>query len=385
MHILIAPDKFKGSLPATRVADAMTRGARKIHPEASFSVRPIADGGEGTLDAFISAMGGRVRDIVVPGPLGDPVGARIANLNDGRSVIEMSEAAGLDLVHASPGSASRAHTGGVGRLMLEAHRHGASTLVVGVGGSASTDGGSGAATQFGWRFLDGDGEVLEPGGAPLNNLVRIEPPDPLPSIEIIGACDVDNALTGPRGAARVFAPQKGADSETVARLERGLERLAEIVRADLGLAIADIAHGGAGGGLAAGLIAFFGASLRPGLEFLADSTGLSAEIEAADLVITGEGRMDLSSLSGKAPVAVAEMARRLRTPCVAISGDMQLDRQHLKQVGISDGVGLIQSGAGDLAVSDPERAIERATEGLLRMRQERNQGRSLRRHRSFRG
>lgn len=383
MRILIAPDKYKSSVSAVDVAEAMARGARKVHPGASFCLRPSADGGEGTLDAFLMAIGGRVREVTVNGPLGDPVQARIAALNDGRTVIEMADAAGLALVQPDPGSAAGAHTRGVGEMMLAAQQEATGPLIVGVGGSASTDGGTGAAVAWGWRFLDEDGRELPPGGAALPDLVHIEPPEQLPSIELLAACDVDNPLVGKDGAARVFGPQKGADPECVERLEMGLSRLAEVVRTEIGRDVSEVAHGGAGGGIGAGLVAFFGATLRPGLDSLAEASGLESEIAAADLVITGEGRMDRSSLNGKAPVSIARIAQRTGTPCLAIAGDLQLGKQQLKKAGIDDAVGLMQTGGGSLAGSDPERAIEKATEGLLRIREEKGEGRSFRRRRSF--
>lgn len=267
--------------------------------------------------------------------------------------------------------------------MLAAQQEATGPLIVGVGGSASTDGGTGAAVAWGWRFLDEDGRELPPGGAALPDLVHIEPPEQLPSIELLAACDVDNPLVGKDGAARVFGPQKGADPECVERLEMGLSRLAEVVRTEIGRDVSEVAHGGAGGGIGAGLVAFFGATLRPGLDSLAEASGLESEIAAADLVITGEGRMDRSSLNGKAPVSIARIAQRTGTPCLAIAGDLQLGKQQLKKAGIDDAVGLMQTGGGSLAGSDPERAIEKATEGLLRIREEKGEGRSFRRRRSF--
>lgn len=378
MHILIAPDKYKGSLSASSVADAMTRGARKVYPGASFSIRPAADGGEGTVEAFVTAIGGKVRDLTVPGPLGHPVEAQLASLRDGSVVIEMASAAGLSLVDPAPGSALRADTSGVGRLLLEAIATGGRRILVGVGGSASTDGGTGAARELGWRFLDADGKELPPGGGSLSKLDRIEAPAEMPEATVVGACDVDNPLIGPDGAARAFGPQKGADAEAVTLLERGLERLAAVVEADLGIDVSQIAHGGAGGGLGAGAVAFLGASLHPGLDLLAEATGLEDEIGRADLVITGEGRMDPSSLRGKAPVAVARMARSSGKPCLAIVGDLRIERPQWKKAGFENAVGLIQSGGSALNESDPAKAIEKATEGVLRARLEKKEGRSFR-------
>lgn len=210
------------------------------------------------------------------------------------------------------------------------------------------------------------------------DLAHIEPPGEARRPEVIGVCDVDNPLVGADGAARVFGPQKGADPDTVQLLEQGLERLATVVETDLGLDVSRIAHGGAGGGMGAGLVAFFGASLRPGYDLLAEATGLQGEIDRAELVVTGEGRMDHSSLRGKAPVALARIARASGTPCVAIVGDLRVEHQKLKKAGFEDAVGLIQSGGAALSDSDPARAIEKATEGILRKRMEKKEGRSFR-------
>ena len=378
MHILIAPDKYKGSLSASSVADAMTRGARKVYPGTSFSIRPAADGGEGTLESLVMALGGTVRKVTVPGPLGAPAEAQLASLRDGSVVIEMAEAVGLSLVEPGSASALRTDTSGVGRLLLEAVGTESRRILVGIGGSASTDGGTGAAREFGWRFLDGSGAELRPGGGALRELVHIEPPPGDRPGNVIGVCDVDNPLVGVDGAARVFGPQKGADPETVRALEEGLERLATVVETDLGVDIAGIAHGGAGGGMGAGLVAFFGGSLRPGLELVAEATGLQAEIDRADLVITGEGKMDHSSLRGKGPVALARMARAAGKPCVAIVGDLRVEQQQMKKAGFEDAVGLIQSGGSVLSDRDPARAVEKATEGVLRKRLDRKEGRSFR-------
>lgn len=380
MRILIAPDKFKGTLTASRAAQALTRGARNVHPEASFILRPVADGGEGTMDAFVVALGGRVRVARVNGPLGGHVDAQIALLDGGRAIVEMATASGLSLVDVGAASAVKAHTFGTGELIKAAAEiPGVHSVVVGVGGSASTDGGTGAARAIGWRFLDAAGHELELGGGDLARIARIEEPPTALAIEITAACDVDNPLIGDNGAARVFAPQKGASDADVERLAQGLETLATVVRRDLGVDIAAIPAGGAGGGMGAGLVAFFGARLRPGLELLAETTGLEDAIRAADLVITGEGRLDRASLGGKAPIAIARLAQRHGTPCIAVAGDLQLERSELRRNGIEAAVGLLQTGGGELIETNPESALAKAVEGALRKRQEKKQGRPLHR------
>ena len=378
MQIVVAPDKFKGSLSAERVAYALTRGARRVHPEAAFHVRPIADGGEGTVDAFVTALGGRVRDIGVTGPFGDLVTAPIGLLEDGRAIVEMASASGLVLV-TDPSPAMRASSRGTGELVREALGiPSVNKIIVGVGGSASTDGGTGAASAIGWRFLDDRGEELGAGGGELVRLAHIEPPaSGSPPIEVIGACDVDNPLTGARGAAAIFGPQKGATPEEVVILARGLDRLAEVIAADLGRDVSTIPSGGAGGGMGGGLVAFFGAKLRSGFDLLAEVTGLEDEVRAADLVITGEGRFDDQSRGGKAPVAVARLAAQHDIPCVVVAGDLAMERVEWRQLGIEFAVGLAQTGGAERAGTDPEGAIEIAIAGLLRHRLEKKQGSSL--------
>lgn len=381
MRILVVPDKFKGTLSAERAAHALVRGARNVHPEAAFVIRPIGDGGEGTVEAFVTATGGRVIEVRVRGPLDASVDSPIALLEGGRAVIEMASASGLALVDPDSSPALRAHTYGTGELLKEALAlPGIRQVIVGVGGSASTDGGTGAARAFGWRFLDDVGAELGLGGGDLERLARIEAPvGRLPPIEIVAACDVDNPLVGARGSAQVFAPQKGATPEEVTRLERGLQRLADVVEADLGTDVSTIASGGAGGGMGAGLVAFFGAGLRPGLELLAEVTGLADEIGKADLVITGEGRLDSDSLGGKAPIAIARIAKGMNKPCVAVAGDLVLASSELRRNGIEAAIGLLQSGGAVVAERDPESALEKAIDGLLRLRLEKRQGRRLRR------
>jgi glycerate kinase len=378
MRILIAPDKFKDSLSADRVAHALLRGIRNVHPDASFAVRPIADGGEGTVEAFALALGGRIREVTVRGPLDDPVLARIASLPEGRTVVEMADASGLSSVVPTSHGALVAHSSGTGELLMAA-AEGEGQVVLGIGGSASTDGGTGAARAWGWRFLDRRGEEIPLGGLALKELAHIEPPNDPSTVGVVGACDVDNPLLGERGTARIFAQQKGADTDAVDQLEEGLTRLAAVIDADLGVDVSTIEHGGAGGGMGAGLVAFFGGTLRPGLDVLAEATGLADEVHRSDIVVTGEGRLDRASLGGKAPIAIARLARSKGTPCVAIAGDLQLERRELKDNGIELAAGLKQTGGEQLARTDPERAIAKAIEGLLRHRQERKQGRTFRR------
>ena len=273
MHVVVAPDKFKGTLTASEVAEALAKGVRGAIPHASFTLRPIGDGGEGTIDALLLAHGGRVSAKQVSGPLGGQVEASLAHLADGSCAFEMAGAAGLTLVDPDRRDALTSSTLGLGELLSAALDDGERRILVGLGGSASTDGGTGAARAVGWRFLDRDGAELPLGGGSLRDLARIDSTGVRPEVvasTIVAACDVDNPLLGASGAARVFAPHKSATPEEVEVLEEGLATLAARIKEDLGLDVADIPGSGAAGGTGAGLRAFFGAELGPGFEIVAE-------------------------------------------------------------------------------------------------------------------
>ena len=356
--------------------------AREIYPAAAFSLRPMADGGDGTLDALMTARGGRTHDVAVTHPLGAVLNASFGVFSDGHACIEMARASGLQLTGSAERDPLSASSLGTGELIVHALSHDPPSLIVGIGGSASSDGGTGAATALGWRFLDSSGAELPPGGGALVDLARIVPPENgIPSVPIIGACDVDAPLVGPVGAARRFAPQKGATPGDVERLEAGLANLAERIRVDLGSDVASLPGAGAGGGMGAGLVAFFGAELRPGFDVVAAASDLAADIAGATLVLTGEGRLDDQSLAGKVPVGVGRLALKARVPCIAIAGDLQLERRQLRANGIEIGVGIVQTGGGELGERDPAGAIERAVIGTLKHHLDRRAGRRLRRSR----
>ena len=370
MHVVIAPDKFKGTLSATEAADAMAKGVRAAIPHASMTLRPMADGGEGTIDALLVAHGGRVTSRRVSGPLsGAAVDAPLGHLPDGTCVLELSVAAGLNLVAPERRDPLASSSLGLGELVAAALEQDERKIVIGVGGSASTDGATGAARAVGWRFLDDKGEDLELGGGSLKHLARIDASGVHPALNattFVAACDVDNPLLGERGAARVFAPQKGASEDQVALLEEGLSVLAERIRADLGLEVADEPGAGAGGGTGAGLMAFFGAKLGRGFDVVADAAGLAHEIELADFVLTGEGRLDEQSLGGKTPVGVARIARELGVKCFAVAGEVPLDPGALKDEGISAAASLTEAVGAKRAFEDPVDAVAKATAALLR-------------------
>jgi glycerate 2-kinase len=366
MHILVAPDKFKGSLTAPEVAEAIASGIRLVFPTAATTLMPLADGGEGTVEALCSGLGCSISQVEVTGPLGAPATARVGRLDDGRCVIEAASAAGLVLVPKGEERAMEASSVGVGQLIEHASRAGAPEVIVGVGGTASTDGGTGAATAIGWRFLDKRGGPLAPGGGALVRLARIDGGEARPVSRVVAACDVTNPLTGANGAAAVFAPQKGAGPGDVKRLEESLNTLAERIRIDLGVEIAELPRAGAGGGLGGGLHSFFRAELAGGFDLVARAVRLDEALKNADLVITGEGRLDGQSLGGKVTAGVARAARGAGVACTAVAGEIALDHAELGDAGVGIAFSLLETVGPARAFSDPRASIAKATADLLR-------------------
>ena len=329
MRILIAPQEFKGSLTAVEAADCFADAARSVHPDAELDLAPIADGGPGTVEAIVRAAQGRTSIARVSGPLGAPVDARWGRIDDGRTaVIEMAAAAGLTLLGAEQLDPRRASTHGVGELIGHALEARVERMLIGVGGSATNDGGAGAAAALGARFFDDAGRPLAPGGAALARLARIDVSaldSRLAATEIAVLCDVQNPLIGPDGASAVYGPQKGADAAAVAELERALANYAGIVERDLGVSIAELPGGGAAGGLAAGLAAFCGALLVSGFDAVANAIGLAERVARSNMVLTGEGRLDTQSAWGKSVAGVALLAQAAGKPCIAVCGLIEGD------------------------------------------------------------
>lgn len=324
MKIVIAPDSFKESLTALEVAAHIRAGFSEVYPDADYVVLPVADGGEGTVDAMVAATGGTVIDLVVTGPLGELVDAFFGLTGDGKTaIIEMAAASGLMLVPPEARDPLVTTTFGVGELIAAALDRGARHLIVGIGGSATNDGGAGMLQALGVRLLDVDGRGLGPGGGELCRLDTIDVSglDPrLANCRVEVACDVDNPLVGPRGASVVFGPQKGATPEKVAFLDANLGHYAAVVKKALGVDIAELPGAGAAGGLGGGFKAFLGADLKPGSEIVTAAVGLDAAVADADLVITGEGRIDGQTVRGKTPIGVARVAKRHGKPVIGIAG-----------------------------------------------------------------
>ncbi|MFF8378723.1 glycerate kinase [Streptomyces sp. NPDC015661] len=336
-HVLVAADKFKGSLTAVQVAERVTAGLRRVVPELTVETLPVADGGDGTVAAAVAA-GFERREVRVTGPLGEPVTAAYA-LRGTTAVVEMAEASGLQLLPPGVFAPLTATTYGSGELLRAALDAGATTLVFGVGGSATTDGGSGMLAALGARFLDADGEPVGPGGAPLADLATADLSglDPrFASVDLILASDVDNPLTGPKGAPAVYGPQKGATPDDVRVLDAALAHFATVLEKAVGprAAEAAVAPGAGGaGGIGYGAL-ILGASFRPGIELMLEVLGFAPALERATLVITGEGSLDEQTLHGKAPAGVAAAARAAGKEVVAVCGRLALPPEALGAAGI---------------------------------------------------
>lgn len=370
MKVIVAPDKFKGSLTASAAARAIGRGVIGAAPGATVDLVPMADGGEGTVEALVDATGGYYREATVSGPLGEPVVARYGRLGDGRTaVIAMAAASGLVLVPTGRLDPIRASTRGTGELIRAAVADGADRLIVGIGGSATNDGGAGMAQALGYRLLDAEGLDLAPGGGLLDRLDRIEGPgeDPLAGVSIEVASDVDNPLCGPRGASHVYGPQKGATPGQVEALDRNLGRLARIIGRDLGVDVAEVPGAGAAGGLGAGLIAFARGRLGPGVSTVIGAVGLADRLDGADLCLTAEGAIDASSAFGKTAVGVARLARSLGVPTIALAGSIGPGAGDVLGEGV-DAYFSICPGPITLvdAISGAEALLERAAEQATR-------------------
>ena len=365
MKVVVAPNAFKGSLTASQAAAAIARGVREALPDAEVVEVPVADGGDGTVEALVSANRGEYRTVEVQGPLGDPVTAQYGLIDSRRTgVVELATASGLTLIPSDRRDPRRTSTYGFGQLLEAARRDGVSQVIAGIGGSATNDGGAGMAQALGYRLLDAHQQDLERGGAALARLERIEAAGfdrGWSSVKVRVACDVTNPLTGPRGASAVYGPQKGADAEMVRELDATLARLAAVIERDLGKRVAEIPGAGAAGGTGAGLVAFVDAELVPGAPLVVEAAGLDAQLAGADLVITGEGQVDEQTAYGKAPGEVAKRAQAAGVPVVLLAGSKGPGWEALNQLGVSSVLTLREEG-DDLqqAIRDADRMLFRA-------------------------
>ena len=320
MNILIAPDKFKGSLNAREVAENIAKGLRDALPDAKIDIVPMADGGEGTAEAICDVRGGSWLKCKAHDPLGREIDARYGWIQSGKiAVMEMSEAAGMRRISEDERDPVRATTFGVGEMILDAANRGANEIIIGLGGSATNDGGFGMARALGFRFLAHEHE-LRGAVTELAGLERIQKPKDLILPRLIAAVDVKNPLLGKNGATRVFGPQKGVTKDQIDKLELALTRLADVVAKEFGFDYRNEAGAGAAGGLGFGLMSFCGAKVRPGFDVAAEAVGLESKIKDADVVITGEGSLDRQTLEGKTPAGVAQLAGKLGKPVFAIVG-----------------------------------------------------------------
>ncbi|MBI3948591.1 MAG: glycerate kinase [Armatimonadetes bacterium] len=371
MRIVAAPDSFKGSLTALEVCDAIRRGIGSVDPTIVVDSVPMADGGEGTVQSLVDATGGRLLALAVTGPLGEPVQARYGLLGDRETaVIEMAAASGLTLVPSERRNPLITTTRGTGELMRAALEQGCRRLIIGIGGSATNDGGAGMAQALGARLLDARGRPIGPGGGALGDLASVDVSglDPrLAGVEIVVACDVDNPLTGPRGAAAIYGPQKGASPEMVRRLDAHLAHYAAVLRRDLGKDVAGAPGAGAAGGLGAGLLAFTGATLRRGVEIVMDAVRLRERLRGASLVITGEGRTDGQTAFGKTPAGVARAAAECGVPVIGLVGSYSEDAGIVHQHGIHALVSILHEPmSADEAMARGAILVERAAAELMR-------------------
>ena len=338
MKIIIAPDSFKECLAAAQVADAIARGIQDVIPDADCVCIPVADGGEGTLQSLIDGTRGTFFTKMVTGPLGGAVEAGFGILGDGiTAVIEMAQASGIEMIRPEQRNPLITSTYGTGELIKAALDEGAQKLIVALGGSGTNDGGSGMMSALGVRFLDEAGGELPPGGAALVNLNVIDCSniDPrLASVEFTAACDVNNPLTGDRGASAVFGPQKGASPEMVRELDLALKKYAAVVYKTLKIDVDAIPGSGAAGGMGAALLAFLNATLKPGIDIVLDAVSLDKALSNADLVITGEGRLDHQTIHGKTPVGVAKRAAKQGIPVIAIAGSVGYGAEEVYNHGV---------------------------------------------------
>jgi len=364
MKIVIAPDSYKESLSASEVAQAIEKGFREIFPDAQYVSVPVADGGEGTVEAMIAATQGTEYTARVTGPLGEPVDACWGISGDGKTAfIEMAAASGLALVPPAQRNPLITTSRGTGELILQALEQGARNIIIGIGGSATNDGGAGMVQALGAKLCDANGSEIGNGGGSLINLnaIDITALDPrLRECTIRVACDVTNPLTGDKGASRIFGPQKGATEALIVELDRNLDHYADMIKKSLDIDVKDVPGAGAAGGMGAALMAFLGAELRSGIEIVTQALNLEEHIHDCTWVVTGEGRIDSQSINGKVPVGVAQVAKKYHKPVIGIAGSLTNDVGVVHQYGIDAVFSVLTS------ISTLEEAFRGAFDNIYR-------------------
>lgn len=350
MTIVIAPDKFKGSLTAEQVCEAVRKGILSVSPVSKITSVPLADGGEGTVELLTRFAGGQMVPIEVLGPDSKPTMAELGISKDARTAfIEMAKASGLQLLTVQDRNPMNTSTYGTGQMIRYALERGVTNIIMGIGGSATNDAGAGMAAALGFEFIFDEGKAIAPLGRDLVSLRAINKAKAHPGIDktkFIVLCDVDNPLYGLNGAAQVFGPQKGALPEQVQVLDHGLRNFETVVKKEFGTE-ANFPGAGAAGGLGAGAKVFLGATIMRGFEYIAHFTGLDEKIKSADIVITGEGKVDTQTLSGKVVKGVAALATKHKKKCIAFAGKSELNNQQLKEVGIDDVITLVDASTGE--------------------------------------
>ncbi len=372
MKIVIAPDSFKGSVSALEAARAIEQGLRRVFPDAVIEKIPMADGGEGTVQSLVDATGGHLHTRRVLAPLENEVDAQFGILSDGETaVIEMASASGLTRVEPHERNPLRTTTYGTGQLIHTALEVGCRRLIIGIGGSATNDGGAGMAEALGVRLLDTNGKQIQRGGGSLGQLASIDVTGLHPAIaetETVVACDVNNPLTGPDGASHVYGPQKGATPEMIETLDGHLAHFDDILTQTFGKSFNDIPGAGAAGGLGAGLMAFLNAELRLGIDIMIDAVNLKERVKGAALVFTGEGQLDFQTVFGKTPVGVAKVAKAHDIPVIAIAGGIAEGAEAVYDAGIDAMLGIVQEPMSlENAVTDASRLIADIAEQAARL------------------
>lgn len=372
MKIVIAPDSYKGSLTALEVANSIENGIRMVFNDSIVEKIPMADGGEGTVQSLVDSTGGKIIYVTAKGPLLKEVNAFYGILGDGKTaVIEMAAASGLPLISKEERNPLLTTTYGTGELIKDALDKGCRNIIIGLGGSATNDGGLGMAKALGVSFLDEKGNDIGEGGGALNKLTSIDISNldfRIKKCNITAACDVNNPLCGPEGASNVFGPQKGADENMIEVLDKNLTNYAEVIKKDLYIDIINTPGAGAAGGLGAGLIALLNAKIKRGIDIVIDITNLEEKIKDADLVFTGEGMIDFQTAFGKTPFGVAKIAKKYNIPVIAIAGGIGKDAESLYDKGFDSIFPIVDSPMSlDKAMKDGKALIERTAERIMRV------------------
>ena len=374
MKIVLAPDSYKNSLTAKEVAQSLRKGFEKVYPEAEYVNVPMADGGEGTVQSLVDAKNGQLITETVTNPLGNPTEAHYGLIDDGKvAVIEMAEASGIQYINQFTQNPYITTTFGTGELIKSAIKHGAKTIIIGIGGSATNDGGAGMAQALGAHLLNDKGEELPYGGAMLAKLDRIDVSEmmsELSEVNVIIASDVTNPLTGPTGASYVFGPQKGANPEMVEFLDKALSHYADILKRDLHKDLEQVAGAGAAGGLGAGLLAFTNSQMRSGVDIVVDYTELREKVKDADVVITGEGQIDFQTKFGKTPIGVAKATKAVNPEAtvIAVAGSIGEKISELYPLGI-DAIFTCVPGVEELstAIQNTDQNLQQVAENIARL------------------